>query len=147
MPPEIYKQYQRRNKSQNIEMAEQKLDALITLLTEMMTQRKETNQGTPTKNEVFSRHTPSLQIMESLFTPKHIQRNEQEEANMDEVLQEYVYKFDTFTTTIPFYTYWEAHKRKIWKFPKPSNIRKPKVPLPTFDGSDKMSARAWLQKL
>lgn len=46
------------NKRQNNEMLEQKLDTPITLMTKMLMQMKAPNQGKPTKNEGYSRHTP-----------------------------------------------------------------------------------------
>jgi len=71
---------------------------------------KTPSQGTSTKNEGFARYTPSLHIIESIFTPKQNLRNKQEEANMEGVLQKCMDKSDSFREAIPFHTCWETHR-------------------------------------
>lgn len=94
-------------------MVEQKLDTLITLLIEMLIQIKKPNQGTPIKNEGSSKHAPSLQIMESYFTPKWTLENDQKETNMEEVLQEYLDKPNISEKLYLSTHIWKPISRKI----------------------------------
>lgn len=80
---------------------------------EMLMQLKTPSQGKPIESEGSTRHTPSLQIIKSLFTSKWILGNEQEETNMDEVLQEYMDKRNSFKEIVTFHTYRDTQTKEL----------------------------------